>query len=109
MMQRQIEASKMAELLTAENFRPHIHKVFRVQGSDHGLTLAAIEARALSEAESKIVPRQPFNLIFAGPPGDILPEGMYTLEVESGPSFELYVMPVHTPVRDRQDYQAAFN
>jgi hypothetical protein len=31
------------------------------------------------------------------------------LEVEGGPSFTLYVIPVHTPARDRQDYQAAFN
>lgn len=99
----------MAELLSAEDFRPHINKVFRVQGGSHGLTLAAVEARMLAEAESKIVPRPPFNLIFRGPPGAILPEGMYTLEVEGGPSFELYVIPVHTPARDRQDYQAAFN
>jgi hypothetical protein len=48
-------------------------------------------------------------LIFRGPAGDLLREGLYVLEVEGGPSFELYVIPVHTPARDRQDYQAAFN
>ena len=36
-------------------------------------------------------------------------EGLYVLEVEDGPSFMLYVIPVHTPARDRQDYQAAFS
>jgi hypothetical protein len=55
------------------------------------------------------LPRPPFTLIFAGPPGDVLPEGEYAFEVEGGPAFEFYVMPIHTPARDRQDYQAAFN
>lgn len=99
----------MAEHLTPEHFRPHIDKVFSVQGGRHGLTLAEVQARSLTEAEGKAVARQPFTLIFRGPPGDILPEGNYTLEVADGPRFELYVMPVHTPARDRQDYQAAFN
>jgi hypothetical protein len=39
----------------------------------------------------------------------VLPEGLYTFDVENGPSFELYVMPIHTPARDRQDYQSSFN
>jgi hypothetical protein len=39
----------------------------------------------------------------------VLPEGFYTLEVEEGPSFDLYVMPIHTPLLGRQDYQVAIN
>jgi hypothetical protein len=99
----------MAELLTPEDFRPHIDKAFRVRGGRHSLTLAEVQARILSETERQAVLRQVFNLIFRGPPGDVLTEGIYTLEVDDGPSFELYVMPIHTPTRDRQDYQAAFN
>lgn len=100
----------MAEQLTPEHFHPHLDKVFRVQGGRHALTLAEVQARQLSEAERKVVPRQPFNLVFRGPPGDVLREGPYVLEVEEGgPGFELYVMPIHTPARDRQDYQAVFN
>ena len=64
---------------------------------------------AASEAERKTFPRQPFSLIFRGPPADVLPEGLHTLEVEGGDSFTIYVMPIHTPARDRQDYQAVFN
>jgi Domain of unknown function (DUF6916) len=95
----------MAEQLTPEHFLPHVDKTFRVAGGRHALTLAAVEAGPKQGA----VPRQPFNLIFRGPPGDVLVEGVYTLEIESGPSFELYVMPIHTPDRTRQDYQSAFN
>jgi hypothetical protein len=99
----------MAELLTAEDFHPHVDKAFRVRGGRHSLTLAEVQARALSEAERQAVLRQPFSLVFRGPPNNVLPEGFYTFEVDDGPSFELYVMPIHTPAQDRQDYQAAFN
>jgi hypothetical protein len=63
----------------------------------------------LSEAQIKLLSRRPFTLILAGPPGDLLPEGPYIFEVEGGPAFEFYVMPIHTLARDRQHYQAAFN
>jgi hypothetical protein len=97
----------MAEPLTPEHFRPHVDKVFRVRGGRHAFTLARIEERRREEGE--IGARDPFNLIFRGPPGDVLPEGLYTLAVDDGPAFELYVIPIHTPVPDRQNYQAAFN
>jgi len=47
--------------------------------------------------------------MFRGPPGDVLPEGMRELHIEGGPSFTLYVIPVLTPQRDRQNYQSVFN
>jgi len=94
----------MAENLTAEHFQPHVKKVFRVKDGRHALTLAHIETSI-----SKGGPREAFNLIFSGPPGDVLREGLYTLQVEGGPEFELHVMPIHTPTPERQDYQALFN
>jgi hypothetical protein len=80
-----------------------------VQNGRHALTLVKIEAQQTDPPESTFGQRAPFNLIFTGPPDDVLVEGMYVLEVEGGPSFELYVMPVHTPHRGRQDYQSSFN
>jgi len=99
----------MTEQLTPEHFRPHIDKLFRVQGGRHGLTLTAVQAAAGPHQTGAAGLRQPFNLIFEGPPNDILYEGSYMLEVEGGPCFELHVMPIHTPAPGRQDYQAAFN
>src|SRR3712207_1074067 len=96
----------ITEPLTPDHFLPHVGKVFRVRGGRHAFPLVKVDQRKLAEWET--APRQPFNLIFHGVPGDVLPEGMYTFEVEDGPAFELYVMPVHTPLRDRQDYQASF-
>jgi hypothetical protein len=97
----------MTELLMAQHFLPHVEKIFRVQGGRHELTLTRIDQRRREEGE--IGERDPFNLIFRGPPGDVLSEGVYTLNVERGPSFELYMMPIQTAGRDRQNYQAAFN
>jgi hypothetical protein len=99
----------MTERPTAETFLPHVDKTFRVVGGRHALTLKNIDVGHREERERKVLPFQPFNLIFSGPPGDVLAEGLYTLEVDGGPSFELYVMPIHTPERDRQDYQSLFN
>jgi hypothetical protein len=96
-------------LLTAERFRPHVGKVFRVRGGEHAFTLDEVQMYPLSQAQAKVLSREPFTLIFTGPPGNVLPEGMYTFDVDGGPSFELYVMPIHTPAPNRQNYQAAFN
>ena len=70
----------------------------------------AFDARSGTvQAEGVEVPRQPFIVIFRGPPGDVLPEGMRELHIEDGPSFKLYIIPVLTPQRDRQNYQSVFN
>jgi len=61
------------------------------------------------ERQPAVVPRQPFNLIFSGPAGDVLRAGLYAVEVEDGPTFDLYVMPVFTPKPGHQDYQSSFN
>ena len=99
----------MDELLTPEHFLPHVDKTFRVKGSNRAFTLTRVEQRRMEDWEVEAGFRQPFNLIFRAPPGDVLRQGLYTLEVEGGPAFELYVIPIHTPARDRQEYQAAFN
>ena len=95
----------MTEQLTPETFLPHVDKTFCVKGGRHALKLHRVDAPSSTAGFS----RPPFNLIFSGPPGDVLREGMYTFEVDGGPSFDLYVMPVHTPALGQQDYQAAFN
>jgi hypothetical protein len=99
----------MTEQLTAEHFLPHVSKTFRVRDSRHALTLSRVEVDIGSGVTLPAGMRRPFNLIFSGPPRDVLPEGPYTLEVEDGSDFALYVMPIHTPTPERQDYQSLFN
>jgi hypothetical protein len=99
----------MTEPLTPETFLPHVDKVFRVKDGRHALTLSRVDIRQMGEWERAALGRQSFTLIFAGPPGDVLGQGLYNLEIEGGPTVELYVIPVQTFARDRQDYQAVFN
>jgi hypothetical protein len=103
------KAADMSELLTPEHFRPHIEKVFRVRGGHHGLKLTHVEVQSEAITLANGAPHRCFNVIFTGPRDDILREGLYTIEADGGPSFELYVIPVYTRASDRQDYQAAFN
>lgn len=90
----------MVETLRHEDFVPHVNKQFRFAGW-HG---ALVLARILSTGSPR-----PFTLLFQGPAGDILPEGLYTTTVDDTQRFELYIMPIHTPEAGRQDYQAVFN
>jgi hypothetical protein len=97
------------ELLTPELFLPHVNKTVKVNGWHHTLTLSRVDIRKLEEWEKEVVQRQPFMLILRGPRGDVLPEGFRDLEIEDGPSFHLYVIPILTPQSDRQNYQIIFN
>jgi hypothetical protein len=99
----------MSEQLTPEHFIPYRNGVFRVEGGRHALTLVRIDNPRIEARQAQPMSRQPFILIFNGPPGDVLGEGLYTLSVEDGRPFELYLMPIQTPSADRQDYQAVFN
>jgi hypothetical protein len=97
----------MIRILRHEDFAPHVDKQFRFAGWHGTLRLSHIEL------PSRPVPadaeRAPFTLIFQGVRGDVLPEGMRTATAADGSSFEIYIMPIHTPSPDRQDYQAVFN
>ena len=93
--------------LTADTFAPHLGASFKVEGGHHVLSLSEVERL---EAQPGHAPGfAPFVLIFSGPPGEVLAEGMHTITREGGAAYDLYLIPVHTPAPGRQDYQAVFN
>lgn len=97
--------------LTADTFAPHLGASFRVEGGRHVLSLSEVE-RLETQPGHGDPTYQPFVLIFSGPPGDVLAEGMHMLTREGGAdadAYDLYLIPVHTPAAGRQDYQAVFN
>jgi hypothetical protein len=103
-------ASKGVEVdkvLTAEDFAPHLGKTFHPQGQPHVLTFVKLDSRDWPGWPADI--RKPFSLILRSAPGAILAEGFYRFTVEDGPCFDLHIMPIHTPTREHQDYQVAFN
>jgi hypothetical protein len=94
--------------LTADTFAPHQGASFRINGGPHVLSLSEVDR--LGNQPGQATPAfQPFVLIFSGPRGDLLPEGMHTITREDGTAYDLYLIPIHTPARERQDYQAVFN
>jgi hypothetical protein len=94
--------------LTADTFAPHVGTSFRIEGGHHVLSLNKVERLEKQPGHADLA-FQPFVLIFSGPPGDVLAEGMHRIAGEGEATFDLYLIPIHTPERERQDYQAVFN
>lgn len=97
----------MAEMLTIDDFTPHVGKTVRFLDTPFSLALDRVEAGA---GGAPTTARAPFLVIFRGPrTGAVMAEGFYQCAIEGGPTLSLYVQPIHTPARDRQEYQASFN
>jgi hypothetical protein len=97
----------MNEPLSHEHFAPYVGRQFSFEGQTITLLLRSIDVEPRFAAPGAT--RVPFTLVFEGPSGEILPPGFYHATEHDGAVFELYVTPIHTPVRDHQDYQAVFN
>lgn len=98
----------MTDALQAELFEPLVGRHFETEGGPASLTLAEVNiARGAARVPGR--ERDPFTLIFRGPPSPVLPEGQRTFRAGGGTTFTFYIMPIHTLARDRQDYQAVFN
>ena len=97
----------MSARLTHEDFQPHVGRTFRFGGQPQVLRLSRIDV--MDHPPLPGMDYNAFSLIFAGARGDVLPEGLYAVEVEGGARFEFYILPIHTPAPDRQEYQAVFN
>jgi hypothetical protein len=93
--------------LTADTFAPHLGASFHVEGGHHVLALSEVDRLPIQPGHAPTY--QPFVLIFSGPPGDVLAEGLHTIAREDGTAYDLYLIPIHTPTPGRQDYQAVFN
>ena len=87
----------MTGIPTADIFKPHVGKAISLADGP-ALTLVAV-----NEFERS------FALLLRGAPTPVVPEGMHRIALEGGTQFELYLIPVHTPSRDHQDYQIVFN
>jgi hypothetical protein len=97
----------MDEILRHEDFADHVGKSFGFVGWHGTLRLDRIDQHPNFGWPGQT--RPPFTLIFSGPYGDVLPEGEYIAIIDGEPKFAIYINPIHTYGRDRQDYQAAFN
>ncbi len=89
-----------------EDFLPYVDGMFHVGGWHGALQLREIDV-SRTPNPGRTAPS--FTLLFQGPRDDVLPEGMRTITAADGRAFDVYVMPIHTPGREHQDYQVVFN
>jgi hypothetical protein len=101
------EGGMSDRILTADDFTPHVGKGFTPLGQHRILTLVSVDRSTFSGGDT--LPRTPFTLLFNGTPGDVLPEGLYDVAIQDGPEVSIYINPIQTFDRNRQDYQAVFN
>lgn len=98
----------LPELPTLETFSPHVGQAFRLvpQGGDP-LEMELVEAEALRSQPG--APRQdPFSLVFRGPPGVNLGQGMQTLTHPETGDVLLFLVPI-AQSGESILYQAIFN
>jgi hypothetical protein len=96
----------MAGVPTAANFLPHVGTTVSLPDGQ-ALTLVAVDQPGVAARDAS--PHPPFSLLLRGRSAPIVPEGMHRLVFADGTGFDLYLIPIHTPSRDHQDYQIVFN
>ncbi len=92
----------MTDAASAETFAPYIGKAISLRDGPT-LTLVAVDRH------KSPTPCGAFTLLLRGAPAPIASEGVHRITLEGGASFDFYLIPIHTPSRDHQDYQIVFN
>ncbi|HEX2254757.1 MAG TPA: hypothetical protein VHQ65_15935 [Thermoanaerobaculia bacterium] len=96
--------------LKLEDFSPRVGDRFHLDGGDDGsgpLEVELAEASALGSASGVGERRQPFRLIFHGPPRPALAQRIYRLEHHEMGSYDLFLVPIAENA-ERRHYEAVF-
>jgi hypothetical protein len=91
--------------LTIAHFAAHLNERFTVGDGTTQTELALVEASP--RGGGRPGGRQPFALLFHGPPAPILPQAMYRFEHPALPPLDIFIVPVG-PDGDRMRYEAIF-
>ena len=82
--------------LTNASFATLEHHAFLIRGPNgRPLQLDLVEVSSLGpQAHSAAPPREPFSLMFRGPPSEPLTQGTYTFAHAEAGRFDLFIVPV---------------
>ena len=96
----------MSDAINAETFAPYVGRPASLSPGQ-ALTLVAVDLHRSPRPDAAA--GTSFSLFLRGAAAPIVSEGLHRLAFEDSASFELYIIPIHTPSRDHQDYQVVFN
>lgn len=96
------------DTVKVEDFQPLVGSGFALQAAP-GQTLPATLVQAQALGMPPVGGRQPFSLLFLGPPAPVLPQRIYGLAHEGAavPAMEFFIVPVRAS-REGTYYEAVF-
>jgi hypothetical protein len=97
----------VAETLTIDSFRPLEGTVLHLQPAPGAvqLDLTLLEVRSLGDAPNGM--REPFALLFRGPPDPLLPQAIYRIGADALGEHDIFIVPVGRTA-EGTDYEAIF-
>jgi hypothetical protein len=102
----------MLDKLSANDFLKYLNGTFYLS-SDSGERIEAelIEVTEIGTSEAPVdsnKKRNPFSIVFSGPPQPVLPQGMHALQHTEMGLLSLFVVPIGTDKKGMR-YEAVFN
>ena len=98
----------MLDELTHEKLAPYVSQTFKLL-TEPPLELKLSEVTPHPSAARGANTREPFSLLFHGPPEPVLPQRIYPLEHPELGKLELFLVPIGPDPNGTMQYEAVFN
>jgi hypothetical protein len=99
--------SELLKQLTRQTFDPLVNQPFQVALDPGSLSLDLIECKALGSRQPEEGEREPFSLVFQGPPAPALAQQIYAVTHSSIGNIEIFLVPLG-PAKGGMKYEAIF-
>lgn len=96
------------QTVTHEDFAACLNQPFKIPDRDKSMLIVQlVEAEPRGSFDPEMQTRQPFSLLFRGPPEPLLPQGLYRMNHRQLGDLELFLVPIG-PDRQGMRYEAVF-
>lgn len=99
--------SELVKQLTRQTFDPLVNQPFHVTLDTGSLPLDLIECKSLGNGRQEKGEREPFSLVFQGPPAPMLAQQIYPVTHSSIGNVEIFLVPLG-PAKGGMKYEAVF-